>query len=208
MKQSVSRTVASAIVLAALAGCSADLPTATLNSPAELRMSASASAAKVFTVTSPAFRNGESFPALYACPVGYSPVIGGANRSPLLHWINEPRDTRSFAIVMDDPDAPIEFVPTGLFTHWITWGINALTPTLPSGRDGAMVGTNDFGVNFYVGPCPPPNTGVHHYTFHVYALSEALSLDAGASRAAFDAAIAGKVLAEARLMGTVDTRMP
>lgn len=163
-----------------------------------------------FTLTSSAFANNAPIPMLY-----WSNWCGGTNVAPPLAWSGAPTGTKSFAIVLDDPDAVTP--PPPPFTHWITWRIAASATTLGAGRSGRVAGANDLvifsthhGVPAayyldYFGPCPPDGTGVHHYTFHLYALSTSdLPLVTGATRPQFDAAIAGKVLGEAVLVGTVD----
>ena len=136
-----------------------------------------------------------------------------------LIWYLEdhPRLGVDAGLVMDDPDA----VPApSTFTHWIAWDISKKATEMPASADFTH-GANDlyfykdmFGIPpvvylNYFGPCPPPGTGVHHYTFHLYALSDKhLDLDAGATRAALYAAIAGKVIAEATLTGLVDAGTP
>jgi Raf kinase inhibitor-like YbhB/YbcL family protein len=118
----------------------------------------------------------------------------GRNVSPPLRWAAPPTDTRSFALLMDDPDAP-----GGTFTHWIAWNIPAGTRSLRSGQRPPREGTNDAGRIGYTGPCPP--SGVHRYVFRLYALNSNLGVPRGASRAEFLAALRGKVLATARLVG-------
>jgi Raf kinase inhibitor-like YbhB/YbcL family protein len=121
------------------------------------------------------------------------------NVSPPLAWTGVPAGTQSFAIAMDDPDAP-----GGTFTHWLTWGIDASARSLAEGASGAAAGRNDAGSSGYFGPCPPPPDGAHRYVFHLYALSAPLTLASGSSRAGFNAALQGKVLREAVLTGTFD----
>ncbi len=127
----------------------------------------------------------------------------GADVSPALAWSGAPARTRAFALIMDDPDAPV-----GLWTHWTLYNLppEATTlaenqpkaPTLPS---GARQGKNTWGRLGYNGPSPPPGKP-HRYFFRLYALSEPLELEAGAARQQLDMALKGKVLAEAQWMGT------
>jgi Raf kinase inhibitor-like YbhB/YbcL family protein len=181
-----------------------------------------AGAADPFMLTSSAIpTSGGPFQGLdlYGCQfAGQSGASFNGGISPPLSWSNAPEGTKSFAIMLDDPDAV-----GGRFTHWITWGIDASATSLAAGRSGPMFGANDlfsfatrYYANFgapaslyldYFGPCPPPDTRTHNYTFHLYALSSSkLPLITGATRQQFEAAIAGKVLAEATLIGTVDTQ--
>lgn len=100
----------------------------------------------------------------------------GDNLSPQLEWRGEPAETQSFALVVEDPDAP-----KGTFRHWAAYNIPAGTHRLPEGagseRRGAAVpltmATNDFGNRRYDGPQPPAGHGTHHYHFRVFALGVA-----------------------------------
>ena len=143
-----------------------------------------------FALTSSAFVEGDAIPATFKC---------GGGKSPPLAWSSAPAGTKSFAIVLDDPDAVPQ--PNTTFTHWITWNIAADASGLAQGQNGPVSGTNDTGGTGYFGPCPPAGTGVHHYHFHLYALSSSLALAAGSSRPDFEAAIAGKVIEEIQLVG-------
>ncbi|MER5792152.1 YbhB/YbcL family Raf kinase inhibitor-like protein [Streptomyces sp. NPDC001980] len=120
-----------------------------------------------FKVTSPDVRNGGAFPAdAYADSFGCS----GANQQIRLSWHGAPKDTRSYAVTMFDPDAP-----TGSgFWHWLTWDIPATSTELGSALPtGAVAGTNDAGQTGYTGPCPPSGDITHHYRITVYALDTA-----------------------------------
>ncbi|MFP4624109.1 MAG: YbhB/YbcL family Raf kinase inhibitor-like protein [Gemmatimonadota bacterium] len=132
----------------------------------------------------------------------------GADRSPPLEIADAPDGTRSFALIVDDPDAP-----TRTWVHWLIWGIPAELTEIPEGvpRDeiveslgGARQGRNDFDDIGYGGPMPPPGHGTHHYRFTVYALDETIDLDAGAKREALESAMEGRTLATARLTGTYE----
>ncbi len=142
------------------------------------------------TLHSSAFREGETIPRRYTCD--------GDDRSPDLRWSDAPPTTRSFALIMDDPDAP-----RGTFTHWLVWDLPASLAMLPEGAAGVgQEGTNDFGRSGYGGPCPPRGHGPHRYFFTLYALDvESLRLRAGASRQSLESAMQGHILAQARLMG-------
>jgi Raf kinase inhibitor-like YbhB/YbcL family protein len=151
-----------------------------------------AMAANQFTVDSSGFNPGGSIPDTFTCD--------GADKLPPLHVAGLPKGTAALAILVDDPDAP-----SGLFTHLISWnvpvdsaGAISIEGQLP---EGTVVGTNDFGTSGWRGPCPPRGKP-HHYRFHVFALKSKLALAAGANRAAFDKALAGNTLAEAKLVGT------
>ncbi|MFB3776149.1 MAG: YbhB/YbcL family Raf kinase inhibitor-like protein [Bryobacteraceae bacterium] len=150
-----------------------------------------------FRVESPAFSDGGSIPKLYTCE--------GADLSPALQWEGEPGGTRSYALIVDDPDAP-----AGTWNHWLLWDLPAGVHTLPQGFKPGQAGesgTNDFGRLGYGGPCPPKGHGPHRYFFRLYALRESsLGLRRGARRADLDKALAGRVLAEAQWMGVYERK--
>lgn len=147
-----------------------------------------------FTLTSSAFSAGGEIPEQYTCK--------GQDVSPALHWSGAPLKTGSFALIMDDPDAP-----SGVWVHWVLWNLPASTHALSEGvdrgemDDGAQQGRNSFQKTGYNGPCPPVGQ-THRYLFRLYALDGKLELQAGASRSDLDAAMKGHVLGHAELMGT------
>lgn len=143
-----------------------------------------------FTLTSPAFVPDGMIPAAFTCD--------GANTSPELNWMHPPKNTGSFVLIVDDPDAP-----DGTFTHWVLFDIPGDTKTLPGEvRDVGVKGRNDFHQVGYGGPCPPPNHGRHRYYFRLYALdTESLGLQAGASRDEVKHAMQGHILDHTELMG-------
>jgi len=145
-----------------------------------------------FQLFSTAFSNGGWIPALNTCQ--------GADLSPALEWSAEPGGTRSFALIVDDPDAP-----AGTWNHWLLWDIPSKTHNLAQGFKSGTLGVsgrNDFGRTGYGGPCPPKGHGQHRYFFKLYALGlDTLGLQEGQKRADLDHAIAGHVLAEAQFMG-------
>ncbi len=145
-------------------------------------------------VTSPAFQDAANIPRRYTCD--------GEDLSPELHWDELPAETKSVALICDDPDAP-----GGDWVHWVLYDLPAQTTMLPAGvpnqanlTDGAHQGQNDFHRLGYGGPCPPPGKP-HRYFFRLYALDAPLALSAGASRDELLRAIKGHVLAEGQLMG-------
>lgn len=147
------------------------------------------------TVTSSAFREGQSIPAKYTCQ--------GEDVSPPLQWDAPPEGTKSLALICDDPDAPV-----GTWVHWVLYGLPPGTRQLPERvparetlPDGARQGVNDFRRVGYGGPCPPPGKP-HRYFFKVYALDRAVDLPPRATKAQLLQAISGHVLAEGQLMGT------
>lgn len=147
------------------------------------------------SVSSPAFEEGGEIPVKYTCE--------GQNISPPLAWSEGPEGTSSFALIVDDPDAPLR-----AFTHWVIFNLPADTRELaegitPKGKlaSGALQGRNDAGRSGYFGPCPPPGSA-HHYRFTLYALDETLDLAAGAFKEQVLEAMEGHVLAQGQLVGT------
>lgn len=147
-----------------------------------------------FALATKAFANGGEIPKKHTCD--------GADVSPALSWNDAPAGTQSFALIADDPDAPV-----GTWTHWILWDIPAKSTGLPEGvpkveesGDGARQGRNDFRHIGFGGPCPPPGKP-HRYFFKLYALDSKLGVTAGANRSELERAMKGHVLAQAELMG-------
>jgi Raf kinase inhibitor-like YbhB/YbcL family protein len=140
-------------------------------------------------LSSPAFHAGATIPARYTCD--------GQDLSPPLRWSRVPRGTRTFALRIDDPDAP-----GGTFIHWTAWNFVRGALALRAGAAGhwPLSGTNSFGRIGYGGPCPPSGPA-HHYVFRLFAVDTRLALRRGASVAQFAAALRGHVLATARLVG-------
>jgi Raf kinase inhibitor-like YbhB/YbcL family protein len=150
-----------------------------------------------FKLTVAGFGEGETIPKQHTCE--------GKDLSPALQWEGAPAGTQSFALIMDDPDAPV-----GTWNHWLLWNIPAGATSLPAGyRPGGTGGdgTNDFGKTGYGGPCPPRGHGPHRYFFRLYALDTAeLKAPARAKRNELDRALKGHVLAEAQYMGRYERR--
>ncbi len=150
-----------------------------------------------FKLSSPAFPDGGAVPKLHTCE--------GADLSPALEWSGEPGGTGSFALIVDDPDAPV-----GTWNHWLLWDLPASTHALPQGFKAGQAGesgTNDFGKPGYGGPCPPKGHGPHRYFFKLYAVKvPSLGLRRGAKRAELDRALQGRTLAEAQWMGRYERR--
>jgi len=143
------------------------------------------------------FGNGESIPRRFTCE--------GDDASPALAWSNEPSGTESFALIVDDPDAP-----AGTWNHWLLWDVPAHVHSIAEGfRPGAVgsSGKNDFGKPGYGGPCPPKGHGPHRYYFTLYAVDRpALGLPPGAKRQELDRALKNHVLAQAQYMGRYERR--
>ena len=150
-----------------------------------------------FRLESPSFAEGGTIPRLHTCE--------GADLSPALEWSGEPDGTKSYVLIVDDPDAPV-----GTWNHWLLWDLPAATHALPQGFKAGQAGesgTNDFGRLGYGGPCPPRGHGPHRYYFRLYAVGlPSLGLRRGAKRAELDRALAGHVLAEARCMGRYERK--
>ena len=138
-------------------------------------------------VTSSAFSENETIPAKYTCD--------GQNVSPPLEWDGEPPDTKSLAVICDDPDAP-----SGTFTHWVLYDVPGGAHRLSEGSRGiGNEGRNSFKQTGYGGPCPPPKDGPHRYVFHFYALDVVSLGRPGLSREDVATAMRGHVLAEGQL---------
>jgi len=142
----------------------------------------------------------EAFPERGDIPKPYT--CEGEDKAPALSWDGEPPGTKSFAIIVDDPDAP-----SGTFTHWLQYDIPASVHSLPEKGNGGLSGMNDFGSRGYNGPCPPKGHGPHRYFFKIFALDvPSLGLPAGAKRADVDRSLRKSVLAEARHTGRYERR--
>ena len=139
---------------------------------------------------SPAFAGHKPIPPRHASD--------GEDVSPPLEWSGVPEGTKSFAIVVHDPDAPL----VDGFTHWVAYGISGDMRGISEGADGVVAGTNSFGNQGYNGPAPPPGHGPHHYYFWIYALDDELELEPGLDRRALLKLIEDHVIEQARLIGT------
>lgn len=145
-----------------------------------------------FRLSSPAFADGADVPVRYTCD--------GEDLSPRLTWSGAPDGTRSFVLIMDDPDAP-----RGTFTHWVVYDIppdeTELAENVPNGTIG-ISGRNSFGRRGYGGPCPPPKDEPHRYRFTLHALDiPSLALSGNVTREDVDAKIDAHVLRSAQLVG-------
>ncbi len=146
------------------------------------------------TISSPSFPNGGDIAKKFTCD--------GADVSPQLVWTDPPAGTKSFALLADDPDAPV-----GNWNHWTIWNLPPDAHGLPEGLskkaqlpDGSAQGPNDFGKPGYNGPCPPPGDP-HRYYFKLFALDVKLDLKRSASKRELEAAMKGHILAHAEWMG-------
>jgi hypothetical protein len=146
-----------------------------------------------FKLTSTAFAAGEKIPRKYTCD--------GDDISPPLQWTDAPPNTQSFALISDDPDAPV-----GTWVHWVLYNVPGTTTTLPEAvpkqdelADGSRHGRSSWGRSAYGGPCPPG--GTHRYFFKLYALDVVLDLAPGAGKEQLLQAMQGHILAQTELMG-------
>ena len=159
-------------------------------------------AAEPFTLTSTAFRDGETVPAKYA---GAHPgrTCGGQNLSPELRWSNAPDKTKSFALVMFDIEGG-----RGLgSSHWVAYGIPANKTSFAEGEASAppkdhVGGKNNLGIDYYFGPCGPPGDSPHHYVFTLIATDlEPDALPPGLTREELLQKLRGHALAPASIVG-------
>ncbi len=150
--------------------------------------------AMALKIQSPAFKDGEEIPALYTCQ--------GKDVSPYLKWEGAPQNTKSFALISDDPDAPM-----GTWVHWVIFNIPPQVNELPEGvkktnnlENGAAQGLTDFGRVGYGGPCPPPGK-YHRYFFKLYALDIIVDLDSSSGKDDLLKAMEGHILDKAEIVG-------
>jgi Raf kinase inhibitor-like YbhB/YbcL family protein len=147
-------------------------------------------------LTSASFKHKGEIPARYTCE--------GDDVSPDLVWSGAPARTKSFALVVDDPDAPDPRAPKTIWVHWIVYDLPATVTSLAEGIRqlpiGAREGRNDWGRTGYGGPCPP--VGRHRYFFKLYALDTVLGDLSTPDRATLERAMEGHLLAKAELIGT------
>jgi Raf kinase inhibitor-like YbhB/YbcL family protein len=144
-------------------------------------------------IQSSAFKNEGNIPSKFTCD--------DKNVSPQLSWSTEVSGIRSFALIVDDPDAP-----GGDFVHWVVYNIPANIKELPEGSKaskndpgGILMGRNGFGSIGYGGPCPP--SGTHRYYFKIYGLDDVLPFSAGVGKKDLLKAMEGHIIARGELMG-------
>ena len=182
-------TMLLAVMFALLApGCSHDEPVA----PPTTSM-------RTMRITSTAFADGQPIPDKY--------TSHGDDVSPPLQWTGAPPSTKSFALICEDPDAPM-----GTWTHWVIFNIPATANGLPENMaktgslpDGSKQGKNSFGNIGYNGPAPPSGQK-HRYIFAVYALDTTLTLDADASKDDLAKALNTHAVTGGQLMGTYQSQ--
>ncbi len=148
---------------------------------------------KAMKITSAVFTEGSNIPSKYTCD--------GQDISPPLEWKDAPEGTKSFALISDDPDAPV-----GTWVHWVAFNIPPGVAKLEENikhdkefKNGMRQGNNDWPKIGYGGPCPP--SGTHRYYFKLYALDTVLDIKPGSTKEQLLKTMKGHVLAEAQLMG-------
>jgi Raf kinase inhibitor-like YbhB/YbcL family protein len=145
-------------------------------------------------LTSSAFAAGQAIPTQYTCD--------GANQSPGLSWSEPPPGTKSFALVVDDPDAP-----SGTFRHWGAYDIPASTRSLAAGQAIGSQAVNGHGKLGYGGPCPPKGNGPHHYHFKLFALDiDRLNLGPNATVLDVENEAGKHAIAQGELIGTYERK--
>lgn len=147
-----------------------------------------------FSLTSPAFAHEGEIPRECTCE--------GKDSAPSLEWSNAPAGTKSFALIVDDPDAPDPRAPKMTYVHWVMYDIPPTTTSLRGGvtPTGARDGVNDWKKTGYGGPCPP--IGRHRYYFKLYALDRALGDLNKPAKDRLLQAMQGHIIGSAELMGT------
>ena len=148
------------------------------------------------------FDAGGNIPAIHTCD--------GPDTAPALSWTGAPPGTKSFALIVDDPDAPDPAAPKMTWVHWVLYNIPLSAASLPSsvrGTDlppGTRTGLNDWKKSAYGGPCPP--IGTHRYVHKLYALDVELPDLGHPTKAELEKAMKGHVLAQGQLIGTYHKR--
>jgi len=155
-----------------------------------------------FSIKSSAFRHEGAIPGMYTCD--------GEDLSPPLDWSGAPPETQSFALIVDDPDAPDPAAPRVTWVHWVMYNLPAACHELASGGKrgtlpaGTLEGRNDWKKHGYGGPCPP--VGRHRYFFKLYALDALLPDLNTPTKADLERAMEGHVVAQTTLIGTYERR--
>jgi hypothetical protein len=180
-----------ALMLAALASCGTSNPATNESNGGTAVENATLTKLEL---TSDGFQNGQPIPTLYTCD--------GADQTPALKWGEPPQGTKSFALVIDDPDAP-----SGTFRHWGVYDVPASARSIGGGQRIGTEVNNDFGKPGYGGPCPPKGHGPHHYHFKLFALDiDKLDVSANAKIADVENAALKHATAQGELVGTYERR--
>jgi len=191
MKRQLSLRVASVAALVAMSSCGPS------NGSANQTQGGAAVENDTLTklsLISDAFKNGQPIPRQFTCD--------GTDQTPVLRWAAPPEGTKSFALVVDDPDAP-----SGTFRHWGVFDIPASARSIGDGKHVGTEVNNDKGTKGYTGPCPPNGNGVHHYHFKLFALeTDKLGLSADAKVVDVENAARQHAIAEGELIGTYERK--
>lgn len=188
MDKALSPTFAAALLLIGLVGCGAGNQPDNQSSGEGPMENATVT---TFGLTSEAFADGQPIPTEFSCD--------GADRPPPLAWDDPPNGTKSFALIVDDPDAP-----SGTFRHWGAYDISADARS-PSGS--FQQAANDFGKTGYGGPCPPKGHGPHRYRFKLLALdTDKLDIGSNPKVAQLEAEAGKHLLGRAELTGTYERK--
>lgn len=143
-------------------------------------------------ITSSAFKDNQSIPPRH--------TADGSDIIPQLTFEEVPREAKSLALVVDDPDVPRSLRPDGNWDHWVVWNIPIDVTAIEEARPPrGVVGRNSWGKNAYGGPAPPDRE--HRYFFKLYALDTMLDLPQKSGKGELEEAMKGHILAEAKLMG-------
>lgn len=139
-------------------------------------------------ITSPAFESNQTIPSKYTCD--------GENINPPLQFKDIPGNTKSLALIVDDPDAPI-----GNFVHWVVFNIPPSITEVQENSDitNGVYGANGTGKTGFIGACPP--NGQHRYFFKLYALDTMLDLQERANKQEVESAMKGHVISSSELVG-------
>ena len=141
---------------------------------------------KELTIESPAFEHGKLIPRKYSCD--------GQDINPPLTIEGIPKEAKTLALVIDDPDAP-----GGTFDHWVVWNISPFTTKISEHSVPGIEGLNSARKQGYTGPCPP--SGSHRYFFKVYALDTELNLGVKTTKRDLEKAMQGHIVAKGELIG-------
>ena len=182
---------AAALAVAALASCGASNQQA--NQTRGEQNVENATLTKL-NLTSDTFQNGQPIPTQFTCD--------GADQTPAIRWGEPPAGTKSFALVIDDPDAP-----SGTFRHWGVYDIAASARSIGGGQRAGTEVANDFGKPGYGGPCPPKGHGPHHYHFKLFALDiDRLEVSPKGKVADVENAAQKHAIAQGELIGTYERK--
>jgi len=183
--------IAPVLALVALSSCGA---TSQKSNQTDGEAPVDSATATKLQLTSTAFGNGQPIPVQYTCD--------GTGQAPALSWGEPPPGTKSFALVVDDPDAP-----SGTFRHWGVYDMPASARSIGGGEQAGTEVSNDFGKRGYGGPCPPKGHGPHHYHFKLFALNVGrLDIDPNAKVADVEREAANHAIAQDELVRTYERK--